>query len=758
MAQAAVETAKPAPQPARSDRTLGGLLFAFLLALYLITGSGHLYSPDGEFAFRMSRALVWDSKHGYLVEFRQNLSQWGVMVPLLSQPFVLLPSPLTAALPQKNEATVDGRSYTLDIYRPAGAPSGTPTVGARGPGVADEYVRSGLNTGPAASLAIISYLAFSKDVPQDEVVAEVTLLGAAGEVVQIPLRAGRETAEWSRGRDSPTIAHAEARVASVWSGNTAGRDYYAEIPLGRTVDVRELRIRYLSTQGVLHVRSLALQAPGSTAPIAIPGEAADWSPRENEEYFALLFYGAYNAFVTAAGCVLLFALARLLGYSQPVSAIATLIYGLATSAWPYSKYDFSEPTLTTLLLVALYLVLRWGKDRRDRLLLAAGAAALGAAVTKYVAAVLLPFIVIAIVAEHLEKRPSLQALRSAVRPVATFAIPFVLVAVPAVVYLNQRYGYYPSIFEAWAGIQRGWLPLPFHIGLEGLLFSPGRSVFLYSPPVLLALLSVVPFVRRHGLRSIAIIGIIILYFVLYSKKVAWHGGGGWGPRYQVVIIPLVVLLLAPLIERAAAQRHQFARYALLAVFLLGVGVQTLAVAKGFNDYLGVFRYQIVAQLPDKGAKYGGAEYYRHAEGLTDANLFTATILAWPFSPILGHGWLLTADALHLARPYMKSWEDKVLGMPPWRLMGVDVLPDRPDYGLGLDFWSMRLAAEFPSHLGLLAGAALVLLLLEAVLMFSGARLVRILLAHSRWRGLAVKLWIACSTVLLLSFDGIHLLL
>ncbi len=747
----------PAKKP-RSDRYVGGLLLAFFTALYLLTSSGHLYSPDGEFAFRMARSLTIDPQHQYLIQNRRMLSQWGIMVPLLSQPFIVLGEPLANAMPQKDHVTVDGHDFTLGIFRTHSLPEDAPTAGPDGPGVSDTYVRTDLPGTPSTALEIISYLSYSENIPQDAVVADVTLTDASGSSVTLPLRAGVETAEWSRGRASPPIKHRMARVAAIWSGNTSGRSYYTEIPFGRTLDPTRLQIHYVYGSARLYVQSMAL-VNGQTGTFqTIPSDFATWSPRENDEYFALIFYGAYNAFVTALGCLLLFATARLLGYSQVVSAVATLVYGLATLAWPYSKYDFTEPTLTLLTLASIYLIFRWGQSRRNLLLVGAGILALMAAVTKYVAAILIPVMVLQIVVLYWENCPSVTKLRGLFRPLLSFGVPFLIVAAPAIYYLRQHFGYYPSIFEAWAGVQRGWLPLPMLIGLRGLLFSPGKSFFLFSPPAILAVLSTFSFVRRHGVRSVALLGIILIYFTVYSKKVAWDAGAGWGPRYQVVILPLVVLLAAPLIKKAIEDRHRWAMYALVATFVLGVGIQMLAIPKNFNYYLGLFRFEVVTQMPDKGAQYGGGDYFPYAAGLSDHNSITATVWAWPFSPILAHAWLLTADVLHLGRPYLQPLEYKVLGMPPWRMMGIDILPQHPGDGLGLDFWSTILFTDFPSNTGLLMGAFAVLLVLETAVVAFGAKLVALLTGRSSFRSRTMQAWLVCATVIFLLFDGIHFLL
>lgn len=753
-----VEQVNESGHTGRSDRFLGWLLLAFFLALYLLTGGGHGYSPDGEFAYRIGRSVTLDPKHEYFKSMGAGLSQWGIMVPVLSQPIVLAGEPLLQVVPQKDHATVDGRDYILGVFRRKGLQGDMPTVGPTGRGVEDSYVRTDLKVGPATSLSIVSYLSFAKDIPQNTTVAELTLTGSDGSTLVFPLRAGVETAEWNRGKMQSNVQHESPRVASVWTGNTSGRNYYVELPFGRTVRLAGFSVRYLLPEGNLNIRSMALlnQQTGSFEPI--PDDHRVWSVRENDEFFSRMFFSSYNAFITAIGCVLLFALVRMFGYSQLVAMAATLLYGSATLAWPYAKYDFSEPTLVMFVLLTLYLILRWGQDRRDRWMPMAGLTALAAVATKYFAGVLVPLMLLEAVLVHWEKHPSVKELRMIAKPIALFCAPFVVVAAPAVWYLSHRYGYYPSILEAWAGVQRGWLPLPIQIGLGGLLFSPGKSFFLYSPPTVLALLSVVPFVRRHGLRTLGLLAIVLVYFLIYSKKPAWHAGAGWGPRYQVLVIPLVILMVAPLIQKAIEERHRWARYALLATFVLGVTFQLLAVSKYFENYLGMFRYQIVTQLPDKGAQYGGADYYPYSQGLDDGNAITATMLAWPFNPIMAHAWLLSADILSIGPSFLQPYKDRLLSTPPWKMFwGIDVVPQRPGDGLGgFDFWSMHLRTDFPSSPVLLAAVALIVLLLEVAIVASGTRLTSLLFVRSTRRRGAVRAWITLSILALLLFDGIHL--
>ena len=80
------------------------------------------------------------------------------------------------------------------------------------------------------------------------------------------------------------------------------------------------------------------------------------------------------------------------------------------------------------------------------------------------------------------------------------------------------------------------------LGLRGLLFSPGKSVFVYIP---LAIISVVCF-RRFAARypsEATFVALLSGLWLLIHAKLGnnWFGAWGWGPRHFVTIAPVLVL-------------------------------------------------------------------------------------------------------------------------------------------------------------------------------------------------------------------------
>ena len=131
---------------------------------------------------------------------------------------------------------------------------------------------------------------------------------------------------------------------------------------------------------------------------------------------------------------------------------------------------------------------------------------------------------------------------------------------------------------------------------------------------------------------------------------------------------------------------------------------------------------------------------------------------YPNLAFLAHTWLLTADFLAIGPSFLQPVKEMVLDTPPWRLWGINATLEHPEYGLGLDFWSMKLRTDFPSYVGFQVGVFLMLLLFEVALIVSGTRLASAAFGGSGLAGRPARTWIAVSILALLLFDVIHFLL
>ena len=116
-------------------------------------------------------------------------------------------------------------------------------------------------------------------------------------------------------------------------------------------------------------------------------------------------------------------------------------------------------------------------------------------------------------------------------------------------------------------------------GLGGLLFSPTRGLFVFSPFLLFLVLAWRHLPRDRGERglTLAMSAGVVLQILLYAKA-DWRGGISWGPRYMTDLLPLLLWMLVPVV----AALRGFGR----ACFLLAVGAAVAIEAIGAFWYTG----------------------------------------------------------------------------------------------------------------------------------------------------------------------------
>ena len=115
---------------------------------------------------------------------------------------------------------------------------------------------------------------------------------------------------------------------------------------------------------------------------------------------------------------------------------------------------------------------------------------------------------------------------------------------------------------------------PWHQGFLGALFAPEKSIFLFDPLIVLALVLVAMHWRRLStvIRAYFIAALLLLlaYLSFYARYFAWAGDFAWGDRYVSTSVERVTLLAIPLLlkYRREAGRAVWA----LGMTLLGASI------------------------------------------------------------------------------------------------------------------------------------------------------------------------------------------
>lgn len=115
--------------------------------------------------------------------------------------------------------------------------------------------------------------------------------------------------------------------------------------------------------------------------------------------------------------------------------------------------------------------------------------------------------------------------------------------------------------------------IPYFEGLYGLLLSPSRGLFVFSPFLLVALPGIaVAWMRGPTVLRYLSVGPVLLVS-LYAKYIFWDGGWGYGPRYLLDIVAILCLFVPAPLEWIA--RRPVWRAGFLTLGLAAVGVHAL---------------------------------------------------------------------------------------------------------------------------------------------------------------------------------------
>lgn len=422
------------------------------------------------------------------------------------------------------------------------------------------------------------------------------------------------------------------------------------------------------------------------APLVLVGEAAQVvRPRPDPRFWPSFFASLANGLVSAALVATLFGLGLSLGYGRRAALALAAVGGLASPIWPYAKADFSEPLQTLALLLAVWGLATWrgGGDRRWLVLAGSGA---GLAVLTKLADLIWLAPLVLYGAWLLRERRRLGADgRALAGDLLAWGLPLALCLLAVGLFNWYRFG---------SPLASGYNPDdapfqgPLYAGLYGLLFSSGKSLLLYTPPLLAAAGAWPAFARQRRAEAALILGLAGSTLLLYASYPVWHGGWCWGPRYLLPVVPLLLVPLAGLVERARAGWRSAARIFLVLCVLAGFWVQILGVAVDPRGLLSLL-------------SPGGSD--------------TRPYYLWlpPYSPLVVHPWLLQA-AVQRGLLRDEAGAAARLNEPPWFQADiVDPAVPTPDLAFVSTvttnyFWWQRLRLEAGSGVASGFGVALLL--------------------------------------------------
>ena len=385
----------------------------------------------------------------------------------------------------------------------------------------------------------------------------VTLLIYLGNASFYPLTEnllhGR-TAESLLTKGTFSLSAKQVPYALFWSWNTPhGQAYPVQIDavdpyLEELLDSGELTVdrepRALSALLANPVENDYISAfmPG-TAITLIPFMVATrmWFGSESLEIYTLYWVSKLlSSILVAASASVLFLSIRQLGASQFAAFLLSAAYAFGTCVWTISSQSLWQHAPNEFyLLLGVYFLLRQNRRTRDVLF-----AALAFSFATWVRPTSAFFALAGLFS--LSKPAERWVYLAAGTPWAVLLLLYNFVQFENPFTFGEALVVSDATFTT--GSSSPWAT-PFWEGALGLLISPGRGLFAYSPFLIFSLFGVWSIWRTPAYRflrpwTVAVLLVWLVHFHYYD----WWGGWGFGYRPIVDTVPLLIIFLVPLVS------------------------------------------------------------------------------------------------------------------------------------------------------------------------------------------------------------------
>ncbi len=297
-----------------------------------------------------------------------------------------------------------------------------------------------------------------------------------------------------------------------------------------------------------------------------------------------------NVYLTALTAGIVFLTVLTLGYSRRTAAWCAFLFGAATVAWPYATTFYRD---TLAMFLASLTFLGWStafKDGARHRVLGGSLMAIGLVggiLAKNTVVALIPsFAIYGAILWYRSDMPKVIRIRLLLGVIAALVVVIVIaIALPSTGPLARfSYAYYLDLLDHFLESIGPELALAF----LGPFLSPAKSLLLFSPPLLLAILGI-----RRGLKAHPSFAVPAFSFVLWTAlaqalfyRELWAGAAGWGLRYMLPAIPPLMVMAAPVVAQATRKQYSVARIGLYVILLIGIVIQ---IAGAFVDWNVVYR-------------------------------------------------------------------------------------------------------------------------------------------------------------------------
>jgi len=245
-----------------------------------------------------------------------------------------------------------------------------------------------------------------------------------------------------------------------------------------------------------------------------------------------------NSIILAISCVVMFLIGKEL-FSEKIGFVLSIIFGVTSFIWPYITSGYARPLAILFLILFIYVMIRQRNQKNFAFSLLAGVFVGLSVLTHYNFGIFLPALLGFGIYEF-RKNPKHMVL---------FLIPIISI-VSLIGYINYEIRDDPINFGYLYFSQTDPEENPFHLleGINGLLFSPGKTIFLYFPLTILYPFGMYYLFKKNKSFTIFLLILSAIIFLYQATSSQWYSNAGWGPhRYLLPLIPLLTIPIGSLI-------------------------------------------------------------------------------------------------------------------------------------------------------------------------------------------------------------------
>lgn len=349
-------------------------------------------------------------------------------------------------------------------------------------------------------------------------------------------------------------------------------------------------------------------------------DTVQYHSQKGVDYLLRFFVSLFNPLITALTALLITIFGWRLTNDKKAAILTAVIYGCGTMALPHSKTFFSEPLAGLMVLTALFFLFRATQESQIKYTFIAGTAYGYALLTRMDSLLFLPGLIFFLLLENQRRFATGQHLWSVVltqfrKQALIYWLSFLLpifIFLFVILFLNYlRFGNLLSTGyeDQPEGVA---FSTPILVGLYGFLFSIGKGIFFFSPPLVLFLFALKRLWREWRNLAIAILILVGVFLLVQSTWRNWAGGWCWGPRH---IFQLHSLLALPIVLLLKPPRSSSLRISVICLLIIGFAIQLYGASQSFIDFYIDF-YRTPAQPPNAYVLYAPEEvellnqYYR----------------------------------------------------------------------------------------------------------------------------------------------------